>query len=196
MKRFAIAAAAASLVMATFMAGPALAALAVGAKAPPISAKAYLGGKPFQFTLASALKKGPVVLYFFPGAYTGGCNIEAHAFADAIDQYKASGATVIGITGGFGTADRAGAPAANLDEAVRDFSSTHCNGKFPVAVATTDVITAYDSALTQRPGWSNRTSYVIAPNGEIVLSYANLSPEHHVDETLAAVKAWRAAHPH
>lgn len=193
MKRFLIAAAAAASLLA---AGPALAALAVGAKAPAISAKAYLGGQPFQFSLAGALKKGPVVLYFFPGAYTGGCNIEAHAFADAIDQYKAAGATVIGVTGGFGATDRSGGPAANLDDAVRDFSSTHCNGKFPVAIATPELIAAYDSALTQRPGWSNRTSYVIAPNGDIVLSYANLSPEHHVDETLAAVKAWRAAHPH
>src|SRR5262245_56742183 len=125
MKRLLLAACAASLLTCGLWAGPALAALAVGAKAPDITGKAYVGGKPFKFSLKAALKKGPVVLYFFPGAYTGGCNIEAHAFSDAIDQYKAAGASVVGITGGFGATDHTGPAAANLDEAVQQFSSTH-----------------------------------------------------------------------
>lgn len=192
MNRFFVSAAVA---VALVSASPALAALNNGAAAPDISAKAYLGGKPMDFNLKAALKKGPVVLYFFPGAYTAGCNIEAKAFADAADKFKAAGATVVGITGGFGTSDRNGPPAASLDEAVKDFSTTHCNSKFAVALASADVIKDYDSALTQRPGWSNRTSYVIAPDGKILLSYVNLSPAGHVDATLKAVQDWKAAHP-
>ncbi|HUO13327.1 MAG TPA: redoxin domain-containing protein, partial [Caulobacteraceae bacterium] len=93
MKPWIIAGAAAALI-----ATPALAALPVGAKAPEFAANGYQGGAPIKFDLAEALKKGPVVLYFFPAAHTSGCNIEAHLFADAIDKFKAQGATVIGVT--------------------------------------------------------------------------------------------------
>ena len=192
MNRFFVTAAAAAALVA---ASPALAALSNGVAAPDITAKAYLGGKPMAFSLKAALKKGPVVLYFFPGAYTAGCNIEAKAFADAADKFTAAGAQVVGITGGFGTSDRNGPPAASLDEAVKDFSTTHCNAKFPVVVASADVIKAYDSVLTQKPEWSNRTSYVITPDGKVGLAYVNLSPAGHVDNTLKAVQDWKAAHP-
>src|SRR5260370_38608495 len=85
------------LMVATF-AAPAMAALAVGAAAPDFSAQASLGGKEFNFSLADALKKGPVVLYFYPAAFTKGCTIEAHGFAEATAQFAALGATVIGVS--------------------------------------------------------------------------------------------------
>ncbi|MDB5442262.1 MAG: Peroxiredoxin, partial [Phenylobacterium sp.] len=76
------------------LATPAFADLKPGAKAPDFTAQAYLAGQPFTFRLADALKKGPVVVYFFPAAHTKGCNIEAHLFSEAIDQFKAQHATV------------------------------------------------------------------------------------------------------
>src|SRR5277367_5795658 len=133
---------------------PAWAALSVGAPAPDFTAPAYLAGKPFTFHLDAALRKGPVVVYFFPAAHTGGCNLEAHLFADAVDQFKAAGATVIGVTDG------------NTDQLAAFSSETeHCSGKFPVAADTNHAIAGeYDSALLLRPGWSGRTSYVITPD--------------------------------
>jgi len=104
-----------------FAAGPpALAALAVGDKAPDFTAQASMAGKQFPFTLSKALEKGPVVLYFFPAAFTAGCNIEAHEFAEAQPQYKALGATLIGVTAG------------NIDR-LTEFSVSECRSKFPVA---------------------------------------------------------------
>ena len=76
---------------------PLLAALKVGDKAPDFSARASLAGKEFGFSLADALKKGPVVVYFYPSAYTNGCDIEAHTFAEMKDQFDAAGATIIGV---------------------------------------------------------------------------------------------------
>jgi peroxiredoxin Q/BCP len=170
---------------AALFATPAFAALPVGAKAPEFSADGYQGGKPLKFDLAAALKKGPVVLYFFPAAHTQGCNIEAHLFADAIDKFKANGASVIGVTAG------------NLDQLAAFSTETeHCSGKFPVAADPNAAIAGkYQATLAMRPGWSDRTSYVIAPNDEIILSYSNLSPTDHVTQTLDAVAKWRAAHP-
>jgi peroxiredoxin Q/BCP len=175
-----IAAFAAGTVVAAALAGSSFAALKEGAKAPDFSAPAYLAGQPFTYKLADALKKGPVVLYFFPAAHTSGCNVEAHLFSDAIDQFKAAHATVIGVTAG------------NLDQ-LADFSkeTEHCGGKFPVASDPgAKIAKAYDSGLNV-PGreWSNRTSYVIAQNGDIVHVYSNLNPNDHVTETLNAVKA-------
>ena len=161
------------------LASPSFAALKVGAKAPDFSAPAYLAGEPFTFKLADALKKGPVVVYFFPAAHTSGCNVEAHLFSAAIDQFKAEGAMVIGITAG------------NVDE-LADFSkeTEHCSGKFPVAADPgAKIAKQYDSLLTLRPGWSDRTSYVIAPSGEIAHVYSDLNPNEHVKQTLDAVKA-------
>src|ERR1700761_2985392 len=82
------------------LAGSAFAALKEGAKAPDFTAPAYLAGEPFTYKLADALKKGPVVVYFFPAAHTQGCNVEPHLFSEAIDKFKPEHATVIGVTGG------------------------------------------------------------------------------------------------
>lgn len=161
------------------LASPSFAALKVGTQAPDFSAPAYLAGKPFTFKLADALKKGPVVVYFFPAAHTAGCNLEAHLFSQAIDQFKAQDATVIGVTAG------------NVDQ-LADFSreTEHCGGKFPVAADPGAKIAGqYDAVLTLKPEWSNRTSYVIAPSGSIVHVYSDLNPNKHVKETLDSVKA-------
>ncbi len=171
--------------LALLAAFPALAALQAGQTAPEFSAPAYQGGKPLTFDLDAALKKGPVVLYFFPAAHTSGCNLEAHLFAGAIDQFHAQGATVIGITAG------------NVEQLAAFSTETeHCSGKFPVAADPNAAIAkSYHATLAMRPGWSDRTSYVIAPGGKILLAYSNLNPSQHVTQTLAAVKAWRTAHP-
>lgn len=168
--------------LAVAFATPALADLKPGAKAPDFTAQAYLAGQPFTFKLADALKKGPVVVYFFPAAHTSGCNLEAHLFSQAIDQFKAQKATVIGVTSG------------NLDQ-LADFSkeTEHCGGKFPVAAdPDTQIARKYDAVLAMKPSWSSRTSYVIAPNGTITLAYDNLNPNDHVNQTLAAVKGLAA----
>jgi peroxiredoxin len=164
-------------------AGSALAALAVGDKAPDFSAPASMAGKQFPFTLSTALKKGPVVLYFFPAAFTKGCTIEAHEFAEAQPQYQALGATLIGVTSG------------NIDR-LTEFSVSECRSKFPVAADPNAKIAGeYKSTLAIFPGHSDRTSYVIAPDGKVLLAYSNLNPDDHVARTLEAVKAWRAKHP-
>ena len=180
MKPWILAAATAALVST-----PALAALPVGAKAPEFTADGYQAGKPLKFDLADALKKGPVVLYFFPAAHTTGCNIESHLFADAIEKFKAEGATVIGVTAG------------NVDQLAAFSTETeHCSGKFPVAADPTLAIAkSYQATLALRPGWSDRTSYVISPDGQIILAYSDLKPDDHVTQTLDAVTKWRAAHP-
>lgn len=153
--------------------------LKVGAHAPDFALPAYLAGQPFTFTLADALKKGPVVVYFFPAAHTPGCNVEAHLFSEAVDKFKAENTTVIGITAG------------NTNE-LADFSkeTEHCGGKFPVAADEgAKIAKEYDSTLTMKPGWSNRTSYLIAPSGSIASVYSSLSPDDHVKEMLKAATA-------
>ena len=174
----------AAAALAATLATPAYAALKAGAQAPDFTAPAYLAGKPFTYNLAASLKKGPVVVYFFPAAHTAGCNLEAHLFSQAIDRFNAEGATVVGVTDG------------NTDQ-LADFSkeTEHCAGKFPVAAdANTRIAKEYDAVLSLKPDWSNRTSYVIAPDGKILLAYSNLNPNDHVSETLSAVKAWRETH--
>jgi peroxiredoxin len=166
------------------LATPAAAALKEGTQAPDFTAPAYLAGKPFTFSLADALKKGPVVVYFFPAAHTDGCNVEAHMFSEAIDKFKALHATVIGVTAG------------NTGE-LADFSkeNEHCGGKFPVAADEgAKIAKEYDTMLLIRPGWSDRTSYVIAPSGKITHVYSSLKPQKHVQETLDAVKAIEGSH--
>ena len=174
------------LAAAAVLAVPAFAAIPVGSKAPVFSAPAYLAGNQFNFSLAEALKKGPVVLYFFPSAHTAGCNIEAHMFADSIDKFKAQGATVIGVTSG------------KLSELAAFSAETeHCSGKFPVAADPDATIAkTYDSTLSI-PGMhlSNRTSFVIAPGGDVIFEYSAMAPEQHISQTLDAVSKWRAAHP-
>ncbi|MGA9342217.1 MAG: peroxiredoxin [Rhodanobacteraceae bacterium] len=166
------------------LSAPAFAALEVGTRAPDFTLPAYLAGKPFTFKLDDALKNGPVVVYFFPAAHTPGCNVEAHLFSEAIDKFKAQHASVIGVTAG------------NTDQ-LADFSkeTEHCGGKFPVAAdAGAKVAKEYDALLAMKPGWSDRTSYVIAPSGVITHVYSALSPNQHVKETLDAVKAIESKH--
>jgi peroxiredoxin Q/BCP len=160
--------------------GSAQAALAPGAVAPDFTTQGALAGKPFPFSLKQALKKGPVVLYFFPAAFTPGCTVEAHEFAEATPEFNKLGATVVGVS------------ADSLDKLQR-FSVEECRNKFAVATATPAMIKAYDVALQVRPGMTNRTSYVIAPNGKIVHAYTAMSPQGHVSGTMAAVKKWKAA---
>ena len=172
-----------ALLLACIAAVPAEAALTVGAKAPDFDVKAALAGKEFDFSLNTALKKGPVVLYFFPAAFTPGCTVEAHDFAEATDKFAALGATVIGVTSG--NADR-----------VTEFSSVECRNKFAVAADPDQkVIKAYDAVLTKAPQYSDRTSYVIAPDHTVLMTYTDLNPDKHVDMTMDAVKKWKAAHP-
>jgi len=161
----------------------ALAALPDGTKAPDFTAQASLAGKPFTFSLAEALKQGPVVLYFYPAAFTKGCTIEAHNFAEATDEFKSLGATVIGVS--------------NDDLAtLHRFSVSECRNKFAVAAdADRKIMKAYDAQLLLKPDWAKRTSYVIAPTGEILYSYTALNPDKHVANTMAAVKKWVAEHP-
>ncbi|MGY2733212.1 peroxiredoxin [Sphingomonas sp. UYP23] len=161
------------------VAAPASAALKVGDTAPNFSTDAALGGKTHPFSLAAALKKGPVVLYFFPAAFTSGCTAEAHAFAEAADDFTKQGATLIGLTAGNA-------------ERIKEFSSVECRDKFPVGLATPATISGYDVALPQKAGWTNRTSYVIGKNGKIAYVLSEMQPAGHITGTLAAVKALKA----
>ena len=161
---------------------PALASLPNGTRAPDINTQATLAGKEFKFSLAAALKKGPVVLYFSPAAFTPGCTTEAHLFAEATPQFQALGATVIGVSHD---------PIEKLDK----FSVSECRNKFAVASdADGSIMKAYDSVLEGHPEYANRTSYVIAPTGEIIYSFSAMSPDKHVDNTMAAVKKWQDEH--
>lgn len=156
----------------------AIAALGNGAKAPAFKTKAALGGRTFNFVLADALKKGPVVLYFYPKAFTSGCTVEAHNFAEATPEFNKAGATVIGMS--------------NDDIATLSrFSVEACRDKFAVAVGTPTIIRAYDAAI---PGTqlASRTSYVINQNGTIRYSFSSPSPKGHVENTLKAVRALNA----
>ncbi len=175
--------AAIALVATLAVAHPAFAALEVGATAPDFSASAYLAGEPIAFHLADALKQGPVVVYFFPAAHTPGCNIEAHLFSEAIDDFKAQGATVIGVTAGN-----------TAELAAFSKETEHCGGKFAVAADPgAKIAKQYDAILAQKPEWSDRTSYVVAPSGAIAHVHSNLDPKGHVKATLDAVKAIKPA---
>ena len=157
------------------------AALKPGAAAPGFTARASLGGKEFDFSLSDALKKGPVVLYFYPAAFTPGCTQEAHEFAEAVEKFAALGASVIGVS------------ADDID-VLSKFSVSECRSKFPVAAdAEKDIMAAFDAVMPGKPEYANRTSYVIAPNGEVIHSYTALDPSGHVGNTLAAVEKWKAA---
>ena len=161
---------------------PAFATLPNGAKAPDFSTQASLAGKPFSFSLADALKQGPVVLYFYPAAFTKGCTVEAHEFAEATDKFKALGATVIGVS-------------HDSIDTLNKFSVSECRNKFAVASdADQKIMKAYDTVLWIKPDWAKRTSYVIAPTGEIIYSYTALSPDKHVSNTMAAVQKWVDEH--
>jgi peroxiredoxin Q/BCP len=167
-----------------FAAAPASAALKQGDRVPSLVTQGALDGKPFPFNLQQELRKGPVVLYFFPKAFTPGCSQEAAAFAAAIDDFKSAGAQVFGMSG-------------DTLEDLEKFSVKECAGAFPVARATPSTIEAFDVVLNmggqKNASLSDRTSYVIAPSGEIVMVHSDLDWREHVNSTLAAVKALKAS---
>ena len=156
--------------------------LPVGARAPQIVTQGALAGKPFNFNLERALRKGPVVLYFYPKAFTSGCTLEAKAFADAHDQFRAAGATVIGMS-------------ADDLPSLKRFSTEACGSKFAVAIATPQTIAAYDVVM-KRPdgsatGLATRTSFVIGKDRKRGVVHSNSEYRDHVRLTLQAVKALR-----
>jgi peroxiredoxin len=171
MRKLLIAAAAAGLAIV-----PANAALPVGTKAPDFTTTGAVGGKAFKLHLAQQLKKGPVVLYFFPKAFTSGCTAEAHAFSEAIGDFKKAHAQVIGMS-------------ADPLPVLKDFSVKECRSAFPVATASPATQKAYDVAWAAHPGITTRTSYVIAKSRKIVMVHDDLDYSEHVAKTLAAVKA-------
>jgi peroxiredoxin Q/BCP len=160
----------------------AYATLKPGDHAPVFDAQASLGGNVYRYSLADELKKGPVVLYFYPAAFTKGCTIEAHEFADAVADYKALGATVIGVS------------HDNIDT-LKKFSVSECRSKFPVAAdADSKIIKEYDASMPLMNAMANRVSYVIAPDGTVIYEYTSLSPDKHVANTLQALRDWNAKH--
>jgi peroxiredoxin len=157
------------------------AALKPGDTAPLFTTEAAVGGKQMPLVLADALKKGPVVLYFFPKAFTSGCTLEAHLFAEATEKFAALGATVVGVS--------------HDDIATQiKFSKEECRDKFAVAAdPDSAIIKAYDAKLAMLP-MSGRISYVISPDDKIIYAYNDLDAAEHVNNTLKAVQDWRAKH--
>jgi peroxiredoxin len=174
---------------------PALAALTTGERAPDFSAPASLAGKEFNFSLQSALKKGPVVVYFYPSAFTGGCDVEAHTFAQEKDKFSAAGATIIGVS-----ADS----IARLNQFSADPS--YCAGRFPVASDADGKIAAlYGLAVSPgKPGLKDvrgvdighdfieRETFVIGKDNKIVAAFSSkadhLTPDAHVTKSLKVVQ--------
>ena len=175
---------------------PALAALSEGTKAPIFKTQASLAGKAFTFSLQDALKKGPVVVYFYPSAYTGGCNIQAHEFAENSAKFAAAGATVVGVS---------------LDsiERLNDFSADpqYCAGKLPVASdADGNIAKSYELNVREAApgkkdtrgidiehGFAERTTFIVGKNGQIVATIGGLAPAENVEKTLAEVQKLTAA---
>ena len=186
MKRFLMSAIAAGVI-----AVPAFAAIEQGAKAPDFKAQASLAGKEFAFSLKDALKKGPVVVYFYPSAYTGGCNIQAHTFAENYDKFTAAGASVIGVS-----LDK----IATLNEFSAD--PDYCAGKLPVASDVDGKIAkSYDLKVGEaRAGFKNtkgqeidhgfaeRTTFVVTPDGKIAATIGKLKPDENVLKALETVQ--------
>jgi peroxiredoxin len=170
---------------------PALAALKEGDKAPDFSAPASLAGKEFKFTLKDALKKGPVVVYFYPAAFTGGCNAQAHAFSENSDKFAAAGATIIGVS-----LDK----IATLNQFSAD--PQYCAGKVPVASdADGKISKKYDLQVKDaKPGAKNtngdeighgfaeRTTFVVTPDGKVAATISNVAPTENVNKALEAVQ--------
>ncbi|MGJ0193787.1 peroxiredoxin [Pantoea sp. RRHST58] len=176
--------AAATLLALSLPAASAFAALQVGDKAPDFKLDAALAGKATTFSLQQALQKGPVVLYFFPAAFSAGCTLEAHDFAEATDEFNKQGATVIGVTAG------------NTDQ-IAKFSQLECRDKFTVAADPGARVAAEYKSTMEYKGktFSDRTSYVIAPDGKILLSYTDKNPDAHIQKAMDAVKKYRQANP-
>lgn len=172
----------APLLLAFGLAAPAHAALSEGVVAPALTTQGALAGQPVPFDLAKALAKGPVVLYFYPKAFTQGCTLEAHAFAEAMGDFKAAGASVIGLS------------ADDLPTLQR-FSTEECRDAFPVGIATPAIIADWDVRLVmngKQTGLSERVSYVIGRNGKIAMVHSDLDWRDHVRLTLEAVRRLKA----
>jgi thioredoxin-dependent peroxiredoxin len=183
------------LVLCAMAAVPVLAALKVGDKAPDFSARGSLAGKEFNFSLAAALKKGPVVVYFYPSAYTKGCDLEAHTFAEQKEKFDAAGATIIGVSG-------------DSIERLNQFSADpdYCAGKFPVASdADGKIAMSYNlNAAAPKPGMTDvrgvvidhqfieRQTFVIGKDHKIIAAFSSkddgLQPDQHVTKSLAIVQ--------
>jgi peroxiredoxin len=172
------------------------AALANGDNAPPFEAPASLNGKAFTYSLADALKRGPVVVYFYPSAYTGGCNLEAHTFAVRHAQFLAAGATIVGVS--LDDIDRLNTFSADPD---------YCGGKIAVAsdvdgrIARAWALGVRDAAPGRKDtrgieiahGLAERSTFVVTPDGRIAATLAGLSPVDNVDQALAVVQGLAAA---
>lgn len=175
---------------------PSFAALKEGDAAPAFSAQASLAGKAFEFSLKDALKKGPVVVYFYPSAFTNGCNIQAHSFAVNHDKFSAAGATIVGVS---------------LDSIARlnDFSADpqSCAGKIAVASdAKGEIARAYELTVREAApgrkdtrgadidhGFAERTTFVVTPNGKIAATVGGLAPEANVAKALDVVQRLAAS---
>jgi peroxiredoxin Q/BCP len=197
MKRFFVAVLLSGAVMV-----PAMAALKTGEKAPDFSARASLSGKEFDFSLKAALAKGPVVVYFYPSAFTGGCNIEAHTFAENKEKFDAAGATIIGVSQDS---------IARLNAFSAD--PQYCAGKIAVASDADGAIAkAYGLTKTDpRAGmkdtrgvdidhaFTERTTFIVTPDAKIAATLSSnddkISPADHVEKSLAAVKQVTAGRP-
>jgi len=182
MKRLATA-----ILLAGLCATPAFAGLKPGDPAPDFTAQAAVGGKDFTFSLVDALKRGPVVLYFYPKSFTRGCTIEAHEFAEAAESFAAAGATLIGMS-------------KDTIDTQRKFSTEECRDKFPVAAdPDLSIIRAYDAVRIAPTASgdivSDRISYVISPDGKVLYAYTDSAPAKHIENTLAIVRDWRGKHP-
>ena len=183
--------AAVSAALGAVLAMPAYAALKQGDAAPDFKAPASLAGKEFQFSLKDALKKGPVVVYFYPAAYTGGCNIQAHTFSENSDKFKAAGASIIGVS-----LDK----IATLNEFSAD--PEYCAGKLPVASDVDGKIAkSYDLKVMEgKPGFKNtkgneidhgfaeRTTFIVTPDGKVATTIGGVKPDENVMKALEAVQ--------
>ncbi len=159
-------------------ASPTRAALDIGERAPDFTTRAALAGKVYEFSLADALRKGPVVLYFFPAAFSEGCSVEAHQFAEAVPAFAQLGASVVGVS------------ADDIDT-LSKFSVQACQNRFPVASDENQtVMKSYDAVLQTRPEYANRITYLIAPDGAVVYHYMSLNPTKHVEKTLEALRSF------
>lgn len=167
---------AAAALLAALLSPSAHAVLKVGDAAPAFTTQAAVAGKPFEFDLRAALKKGPVVLYFFPKAFTQGCTMEAHAFAEATPDFAAMGAQVVGMShDDIGTLQR--------------FSTEACRDQFAVASdPQARTIRAYDAAAAASPSRADRISYVIGQDARIQFAHVGADPVQHVEKTKAAVQ--------
>lgn len=168
-----------AIVTAIIAAAPASAALRVGSKAPDFVTTGALAGKAFKLHLKEQLRHGPVVLYFYPKAFTKGCTLEARAFSEAMPEFRKAGARVIGMS-------------ADDLTTLKRFSVEECRNAFPVATATKPIIKGYKVSMPlvgKVSPMTNRTSYVIARDGKIVMVHSDMDWSQHVAKTLAAVKA-------